>query len=441
MTTYETEPINQRETAVIAGLHLPQISEHEFASSLTELVNLADTAGADVVAEVTQKRERPDPAYYIGAGKVQEIQGLVEHFEADLVIFDQELTPVQIRNLEKKLDVKIVDRTRLILDIFARHARSKEGMIQVELAQLQYTLPRLTGKGVELSRQGGGIGTRGAGEKKLELDRRRIRDKMADLQRQLKTVQKQRNVRRERRQRSGIPVVSVVGYTNAGKSSLFNAMYRYQSSQPDDAVQAENKLFATLTTTVRQIEYRPHRAFLLSDTVGFIQNLPHHLVAAFRSTLEEALEADLLLHVVDASNPAHPYQMETVDRVLSDLGADEIPCITVFNKIDCLTDEEKQSLIPPVAGACVLVSARTGEGLEPLFATIDRMLQEQTSTYTFFIPYESPQWLARLYQHGEVVERREEECGWKIKIRMAPHEYGRIKPQLEEDAIDIIIQS
>ncbi|MBO8170868.1 MAG: GTPase HflX [Bacillaceae bacterium] len=421
----------QQEKAVLAGLHLPEQSKEESESSFRELANLAETAGARVVAQLMQSRPKPDPSTYIGSGKLRELEGLIKHYDVDMVIFDSELTPVQTRNLENALDVKVIDRTRLILDIFALRARSKEGMLQVDLAQLQYTLPRLTGKGVELSRQGGGIGTRGAGEKKLELDRRRIRDKIADLKRELETVKKQRKLSRARREKTGIPLVSIVGYTNAGKSTLFNAVYQHTRQENANPVEAEDKLFATLSTTTRQIRLPSGRETLMTDTVGFIQNLPHHLVAAFKSTLEEAVEADIMIHVVDTSPPDHHQQMKTVEQVLHDLGAEDIPIITVYNKIDRL-DPETRSALAPLPDT-IYLSARSGEGIDRLLLAVDDLLKQSMSVYHFRIPYTRPQLMSKLYESGEVIESREEETGWDMTVRMSREAYGRIQQAMQSE--------
>jgi len=304
----------------------------------------------------------------LGKGKLEELKHLIEEKEADLVIFDQELTPVQLRNIEQELDIKVIDRTMLILDIFAQRARSSEGLLQVELARLEYSLPRLTGQGKEMGRITGGIGTRGgAGEQKLELDRRRIRRRIRDLKEQMNNVKKNREMQRKQRTRSGIPVVSLVGYTNAGKSSLFNALCQRASRKGQSQVEADDRLFQTLDTTTRRIQLEGVGDALITDTVGFIRKLPHHLVQAFRSTLEEAVGADLLLNVVDLSDPDYLEKLEVVEELLLELGAERERIITVFNKVD---------KCPGLQGSDgVYISARSGQGLPELFQIISSRLK------------------------------------------------------------------
>jgi len=321
-----------------------------------------------VVGTLIQVRQRPSAATFLGKGKLEELKHLIEEKEADLVIFDQELTPVQLRNIEKELETKVIDRTMLILDIFAQRARSREGILQVELARLEYSLPRLTGKGKEMGRITGGIGTRGgAGEQKLELDRRRIRRRIRDLKEQMNDVKKNREMQRKQRTRSGIPVISLVGYTNAGKSSLFNALCQRASRSGQAQVEADDRLFQTLDTTTRRIHLEEVGDALITDTVGFIRNLPHHLVRAFRSTLEEAVGADILLNVVDLSDPDYLEKLEVVDELLLELGADRERMVTVFNKVD---------KCPGLQGSeGVYVSARQGQGLPELLQLITDRLQ------------------------------------------------------------------
>ena len=328
-----------------------------FERSMDELGRLADTAGARAAATVRQKRGAVHPAHYIGKGKVEELRVLAEDLKADVAIFNDDLSPSQVRNLEKALGIKVVDRSELILDIFARRARTRESRLQVELAQLQYTLPRLTGMWKHLERQAGGIGTRGPGETQLEVDRRKVREKIAGLKRQLEAVDRERETQRRRRRREFR--AALVGYTNAGKSTLFNALTRAD-------VFVEDRLFATLDATTRQMVSPDRRMVLLTDTVGFIRKLPHHLVASFRSTLVEATEADLLLHVVDASDPDHERQIAAVEGVLEGLLETPRPTVMVFNKADRLEDPERAAALRAADSACFVVSARTGEGLDPL---------------------------------------------------------------------------
>ncbi len=356
---------NKPERAILVGVELKRRGEFSFKSSLEELGALTEAAGGEVIAALIQSRERVHGATYIGKGKIEELKHLVDELEPDLIIFDNELSPVQLRNLEENLTVKIIDRTMLILDIFSQRARSNEGILQVELARLQYQLPRLSGKGAAMSRLGAGIGTRGAGEQKLEMDRRYIRKRIQDIKKRMQKVESTRSLHRAQRQRAGLKVVSLVGYTNAGKSSLFNALCQTTHRSGNAQVEADNRLFQTLDTTVRKIHLPSRKEILLTDTVGFIQNLPHHLVAAFRSTLEEAVEADLLLQVVDISDPDALDKAAVVEKVLQELGADQDRILTVYNKADLLESQ-------PDSGANALfVSALTGQGLETLLSRLE----------------------------------------------------------------------
>jgi GTPase len=325
--------------------------------SLEELARLTDTAGARVLATVTQKRGTVHPATFIGKGKLEELRAQVEASDADMVIFDDDLSPAQMRNLEKALDCKVVDRSELILDIFARRARTRESRLQVELAQLEYTLPRLTGMWKHLERQAGGIGTRGPGETQLETDRRLVRERIARLKRELEAVERERETQRRRRRREFR--AAIVGYTNAGKSTLFNALTRAR-------VLVEDRLFATLDATTRQLVSPTRQVVLITDTVGFIRKLPHHLVASFHSTLVEAIEADLLLHVVDTSDPHFRRQIAAVDEVLEEILETPRPQTLVFNKIDRIEDSTVVEGLRVEYPGAFAVSARTGEGLDAL---------------------------------------------------------------------------
>ena len=340
----------------------------EAEESLDELEELAKTAGAEVAARVIQGREAPHPGTYVGKGKIEEMEALLFGTNASGIICDDELSPAQIKNLERMLDVKIMDRTLLILDIFAKRASTKEGKIQVELAQLRYRASKLTGQGTALSRLGGGIGTRGPGEKKLEVDRRRIRERISHLKRELNDVIRHRETQRKQRQRHHIPVVCIAGYTNAGKSTLLNRL-------TDSHVLEEDQLFATLDPTTKSLQFESGFQVLLTDTVGFIRKLPHHLVDAFRSTLEEVKYSDLILHVVDASNPQREKQMETVYETLTQLGAGKQTVVTAFNKVDLLSEEEL--LKDAHAEKTVRISAKTGEGLDELLKSIEELLKKQ----------------------------------------------------------------
>jgi GTP-binding protein HflX len=332
---------------------------------MAEFRELVASAGGQVAAEVTQHRSRPDPATLIGAGKVQEIAGVAASTEADLVLFDHDLSPTQLRNLEAALPCRVLDRTQLILDIFARHARTSEGQLQVELAQLEYMLPRLTGRGKSMSQLGGGIGTRGPGETRLEMDRRRIQSRIDHLKGELDAVRRVRKQQRQRRESVPVPTVALVGYTNAGKSTLFNCLTGAQ-------VLASSRMFATLDPKLRAIELPSRRKILLSDTVGFIRNLPHTLVTSFRATLEEVAQAEVLLHVRDAASAYGEEQKTQVEKVLAELDTLGKPRIEVLNKIDLLGAQERQGL---ESRGEVMVSALTGEGMEALLKAIDQALR------------------------------------------------------------------
>jgi GTPase len=334
--------------------------------SLEELGGLAEAVGARVVLRMLQERARPDAATFLGKGKVETLRAACEELDANLVVFDNELTPAQLRNLERTLDRRVIDRTQLILDIFARRARTREGQLQVELAQLEYLLPRLVGARAALSRLGGGIGTRGPGETKLETDRRRVRQRIGALTRQLAEVRRRRSQLRDRRREGTAPAVALVGYTNAGKTTLFNRLSREQAVATD-------ALFVTLDPLVRQVRLPAGQTLLLSDTVGFIDRLPHTLVAAFRATLEEVVEADLLLHVVDASSEEHERHIEAVCRVLDEVGASAVPVLTVLNKVDRLDADTRAALAARPTGAWP-ISAREGLGLDALLRAVTERL-------------------------------------------------------------------
>lgn len=338
-----------------------------FDQDLKELQELVHTAGAETVGIISQKRDNPSPSTYLGTGKLQEVKEAVIAQHADVVIVDDELTPVQQRNLGEVLEVRVLDRTQLILDIFAQRARTSEGKLQVELAQLKYLLPRLSSLYTKFERQQGGIGLRGPGETKLEADRRRVRQRIADLTRELEQVRRHRKVQRANRSRQGFPTASLVGYTSAGKSTLLNALAGAD-------IYADPKLFATLDPTTRRATLPSGKPILITDTVGFIRRLPHHLVAAFRATLEETVEADILLHVVDASSPEMEEQMEAVIDVLTDLHIQDKPIVTVLNKIDLVTDTYRLREMVANHPDTVYVSALTGDGLKQLMITVERVL-------------------------------------------------------------------
>lgn len=376
---------------------------YDAEESLAELAALARSAGGEVVEQTIQSRPKADAATLVGSGKVEELAASVQSFEADVVIFDNELSPSQQRNLEKALDARVIDRTQLILDIFARRARTREGQLQVELAQLSYLLPRLTGKGLAMSRLGGGIGTRGPGETKLETDRRKIRGRIQNIEKSIENVRSGRSIQRRQRQSVPLATTALVGYTNAGKSTLFNRL-------TGASVVADERMFATLDPTVRHIVLPSHRRTLLSDTVGFIRNLPMTLVKAFRATLEEVVEAQLLLHVIDVSSPVAAEHTAHVREVLQELGAGETPQVLVFNKVDNMPSGERldaQGLAARIAldgmVPAVAVSARTGEGFPELLAMMDRTLAlDPVSTARFRIPLAEGALVSLLHERARV---------------------------------------
>ncbi len=413
----ETKP----SLAVLVGVVMRDDDPDEVDVSLDELARLLDTAGGEVFARMVQNKSTPDPRTLIGSGKVQELAELCRANEIDLVVFDCDLSPVQIRNLEddirgenKKMKLRVIDRSMLILDIFALHAVSAEGKLQVELAQLQYTAPRMTGHGIEMSRQGGGIGTRGPGESQLESDRRHMKRRIDALRAELALVEKNRRTMRASRDRSGLPRVAIVGYTNAGKSTLLNAL-------TGAGILAEDKLFATLDPTTRKFTLPGGETILLTDTVGFIRNLPHHLVSAFRSTLEEAVYADIILLLLDASDPECAAQLAVTENLLEELGAGGKPTLYVFNKCDRETADTtalmgivaqkgltlNADVAEPAVDAArvaLLVSALTGEGLEELALALRRIIRKDKRTVTFVIPNAEQGALSRLYSEQAAVE-------------------------------------
>ena len=376
---------------------IPDTTGLTMEESMAEFRELATSAGADVVGEVVQRRDKLDPATLIGRGKLEEIEGAVAGSDADVVLFDHDLSPSQQRNIERELHARVIDRTQLILDIFARHARTREGQLQVELAQLEYLLPRLTGRGAEMSQLGGGIGTRGPGETQLETDRRKIYRRMRHVQQQLENVRRVRAQQRRRRESVPVETVALVGYTNAGKSTLFNALTKA-------GVVASSRMFATLDPTLRSIALPSKRKVLLSDTVGFIRNLPHTLVTSFRATLEEVQRASLILHVSDATSPSASEQQEQVEKVLSELEAEDKPTIRVLNKIDLLSPSQREAL--PAGENLVHVSAVYGDGLELLLGRIDRVLTaDPISRVDVSIPQSEGRMLAMIEARGRILNR------------------------------------
>lgn len=405
-------------------LYKPQWGELDPEESLEELGELAWAAGGEVVDKILQSRDRPDRALYIGRGLAEELALVIQSLQIDLVIFDTELSGTQLRNLEEALECKILDRTSLILDIFAQRAQSREGKIQVELAQLEYLLPRLVGKGTELSRLAGGIGTRGPGETKLERDRRHIQRRISDLKKQLAQLSKQREVTKGKRE---LPVAALVGYTNAGKSTLRHQLLRQAASAPVDWSREDPgtaHLFATLDSTVRGITLPNDREILIADTVGFIQKLPHQLVSAFKATLEEVQEADLLLHVVDASHHKAIEQIVAVEKVLAELGMEDKPMIIVFNKIDLLQDE---SLFHHEEYPTIGVSARTGAGIQELLKLLAVHLIQTGREMELLLPHDEGSILGILYREGQVREIDYQEEGIYLKALVPEALYSKVK--------------
>lgn len=410
---YETA--EKKERVILVGVSLTDSDDAE--QSLDELEELARTAGALCVGRILQKREQMHPATYLGRGKTEELKELIWETQADGIICDDELSPAQIGNLKDELDVKIMDRTLLILDIFAARASTSEGKIQVELAQLRYRQSRLTGLGTSLSRLGGGIGTRGPGEKKLEMDRRLIKGRISQLTKELKEVKRHRQLTRESRAKSRIPVIAIVGYTNAGKSTLLNHL-------TGAGILAEDKLFATLDPTTRNLKLPGGQEVLLTDTVGFIRKLPHHLIEAFKSTLEEAKYADLLLHVVDASNPQMDQQMHVVYETLRELEASDKPVITAFNKKDRFEGEYAPRDFQ--AERTAFISAKTGEGVEELLSCVEDVLREQKVEIEQIYPYSDAGKIQLIRKYGELEKEEYTQDGIYVRAYVPVDVYGKL---------------
>lgn len=409
---------NLSQRVVLAGLSTGE----DISDSMDELEGLAEAAGAEVLGRMIQVRERPETGTYFGKGKIDELAEMCELMGADAVIFNNELSGMQLRNIEEKTGVSVLDRTILILDIFARRATSNEGKLQVELAQLKYRLPRLTGMGKSLSRTGGGIGTRGPGEKKLETDRRHIQSRIDDIKREIKEVQKARDVQRSRREKNAIPVVSLVGYTNAGKSAIMNALLK-AASKEEKAVFEEDMLFATLDVSQRNIKLDSNREFILVDTVGFVSKLPHSLVQSFKSTLEEVLYSDLIVHVVDASSKDCNFNMKVTDSVLKEIKADNLPCIDVFNKMDIVKNKDE---LPRTDNKCIYISAKNGSGLEDLLKAVEDEIFSDTKKADLIIPYDKGSVTSWICEHCSIDKMEYRDIGTYIETYLRPADYNRL---------------
>ena len=412
-----------QERAVLVGLNASCFTKAQTATdeTLEELEALLETAGGFCTGKVLQNRHTPDAHSFIGEGKAQEVRMLIEATEATMAVFDNELSPGNIRALEEILGVTVLDRSALILDIFAQRAKTKEGKLQVELAQYKYLLPRLSGMGKSLSRQGGGIGTRGPGETKLESDRRHIRERISRLQEELKQVRQVRSVQRQRRQKNSVPVVAIVGYTNAGKSTLLNQL-------TDAGIPANNRLFDTLDTTSRQLSVSDNLEVILSDTVGFIAKLPHHLVDAFRATLEELEYADLLLHVIDASDPEKQAHIEVVEKLIAKLAKPGTPVISCYNKADLVPAEEI-----PVGQDVVKISAKLGIGMDRLLKAIEDALGHSLHHITVLLPYSMGAMLDTLHTSAQVKNVEYTQDGIEVETVVDPVLYGKLSAYIRKE--------
>jgi GTP-binding protein HflX len=406
-----------RERIVLVGVTMPPASDDDTDASLDELEQLVDTAGADVLGRVVQRRQSPDPSTYVGKGKADEIRELSEEVDSDTVVFDDELSPAQQFNLERIFGRSALDRTAVILDIFAQNASSQEGKAQVELAQLRYRLPRLRGKGLALSQQRGGINTRGPGETQLEVDRRRIVRRIHKLEGDLREIRKHRKVQSKARKRTANRHVAIVGYTNAGKSTLLNRL-------TSAGVLVEDRLFATLDATTRRLSLPGGETVFVSDTVGFVRKLPHQLVEAFKSTLDVVVDADLLVHVVDASAVDPQGNMDAVRDVLNEIGAGGVPELLVFNKSDLAPDADR--LVARHPGS-VAISAVTGDGIDTLLRTIGDRLRSLTQVTELLIPFDRGDMLAAVHREGQVLVEQPEEAGMRVRARLEPGSIGRLQ--------------
>ncbi|MBD8500849.1 GTPase HflX [Paenibacillus arenosi] len=416
------ELIEQQQKAVIVGVNLNHQADFEY--SMEELANLAAACNVEIVGSIIQNLSRVNTSHYIGTGKLEEVRALMEQQDGNLVIFNDELSPSQIRNLEADLDCKVIDRTILILDIFGERARTREAQLQVEVAQLQYMLPRLVGLRESLGRQGGGVGTKnkGAGEKKLELDRRRIEEKISILSKELEVLVAHRQTQRKKRRKSEVPVVALVGYTNAGKSTVMNTMVELFTETKDKFVFEKDMLFATLETSVRNIELEDNKSFLLTDTVGFVSKLPHHLVKAFRSTLEEVKEADLLIHVVDFSNPEYEQHIRITNETLQAIGIEDLPMIYAYNKIDLHEGDT-----PSTSESNIYMSAKKKLGVEELIRAIRQNVFKDYVRCEMLIPYDQGSAVSYLNQNATVIETSYEEEGTKLTLECRQSDYNKFQ--------------
>ncbi|MDA1868625.1 GTPase HflX [Bacillus thuringiensis] len=414
------EEVLQR--AVLVGVNVG--NEDDFAYSMEELTNLAEACDVEVIGQVTQNLQRVNPSHYIGKGKIEEVAAYVKEIDANMVIFNDELSPSQIRNLEEDLDCKVIDRTILILDIFAQRAKTKEAQLQVEVAHLQYMMPRLIGLRESLGRQSGGVGTKnkGVGEKKLELDRRKIEEQISVLNKDLEALVAQRQTQRKQRKKNEIPVVALVGYTNAGKSTTMNAMLEIYNGTEEKQVFEKDMLFATLETSVRNIDLPDNKSFLLTDTVGFVSKLPHHLVKAFRSTLEEVAEADLLIHVVDYANPNYEQLIDITNETLKKIGVGNIPTIYAYNKSDMVDVE-----IPKVQEDRVYLSAKKHVGIEELVEMIRSHIYKEYTKCEMLIPYDQGQVVSYFNNYAHVLSTSYENEGTKLEIECKTSDYEKYK--------------
>lgn len=409
-----------RKRVIIVGININ--NKNNFEESIIELKNLCIACDMEVVGKVEQNLKKINPTFYMGSGKIEELQDLIEKTNAEIIVFNNELSASQIKNIEEEVKCNVIDRTALILDIFANRAKTREAKLQVEVARLQYELPRLIGANENLGRQSGGVGTknRGAGETKLELDRRRIEDRIASLNKELEILKYQRNTQKNKRKKSNIPNVALVGYTNAGKSSVMNVLVENFINKEDKKVFEKNMLFATLETYVRNIKLHNNKSFLLYDTVGFVGDLPHNLVKAFRSTLEEVCDADLLVHIIDISNPNYKNQIDVTNETLSQIGADNIPMIYVYNKID-LIDLDK------LDNNKILISAKRDIGIDRLIESICEKVFENYIRFKLKIPYSEGKMISNIMENATILDSEYIEDGVILNIECSEKEYVQYK--------------